>query len=545
MNQRLARTGIVCPAILGLMLATCTSRETGTPAATSSAPLAAPDGRPLRAVTLPDVSKMAMSAQTQIREAYSSVMRVTEQRGTSPVEMGRAFGDMGKLLMAAQYNDSAEVCFLNAQTLDPTDFRWPYYLAHLYRTEGDLPKARPLFERALQLKPDDVDALIWLGNLYLSAGEPDAARVQYEKALAREPKSTSARFGLGRAALAKNDARTAVTYLEDVLKMDPTAAGAHYPLSLAYRAIGNEAKAREHLAQRREREILPADPLMVELETLVQSPQTYETLGIRALERKDWTAARAAFRKGLELAPSDPALTFRLGTVESMMGHEREAEALFEEVVRASPEYFPAQYSLGVVLQSKGAHGAAVEHFSAAIAQRPDYHEAHLRLAVSLRHLGRTEDALSHYKQVMTASPSIVEAPLGYAMTLAQLRRYVEARDTLVVATRDHPQDPMLGHALARLLATAPDDRVRDGTRALTIVQDLLQRGRTIDLGATMAMALAELGRFDQATTLQQDLIAAARRAGLAEVADRLTINLARYQRNEPCRTPWSAEEMP
>src|SRR4029079_12070075 len=106
----------------------------------------------------------------------------------------------------------------------------------------------------------------------------------------------SARYGLGRAALARNDYGRAVTNLEDVLKMDPKATSAHYPLSLAYQGWVDSKKGKEHLRLRRDHQILPADPLMVELESLVQSPQTYETLGIRALDGEDWQTAETQFR---------------------------------------------------------------------------------------------------------------------------------------------------------------------------------------------------------------------------------------------------------
>jgi tetratricopeptide (TPR) repeat protein len=504
-----------------------------------------PDGRALRAITLPDLSQMTESARKQIRARHVALMKTVENRNTPLLDLSNAYGEMGKLLMAAQYAEPAEACFLNAQTLDPSEFRWPYYLAHLYRKQGELEKSRSLFERAIQLRPDDVSTLVWLGNVYLDQGMPDAAEPQFSKALSLDDRSLSARYGLGRAALAKNDSRRAVTYLEEVLKMDPKAASAHYPLSLAYTALGESKKAEEHLRQRREHEILPADPLMVELEELVQSPQTYETLGIRALDREDWPGAAAQFRKGLALAPESASLKFRLATAVNMMGDASGAEALFEDVAQASPDYFPAQYSLGVILQSKGRHAEAVDRFSAAIRERADYAEAHLRLAVSLRHLGRPTDALTHYQQVMTANPQNIEAQFGYAMTLVQLGRYQQARDQLAEAIKAHPDQAMFIHGLARLLVAAPDDRVRDGQRAMTLVQALLKQGRTLELGETMAMTLAELGQYDQAALVQRDLLKAAQGAGLKDAVQRLSANLRLYERREPCRTPWTDGEMP
>jgi hypothetical protein len=41
---------------------------------------------------------------------------------------------------------------------------------------------------------------------------------------------------------------------------------------------------------------------------------------------------------------------------------------------------------------------------------------------------------------------------------------------------KEHPEQPVFAHALARLLAAAPDDRVRDGRRALELAEELLWR---------------------------------------------------------------------
>ena len=107
------------------------------------------------------------------------------------------------------------------------------------------------------------------------------------------------------------------------------------------------------------------------------------------------------------------------------------------------------------------------------------------------------------------------------------------------------PDQSLFAHGLARVLATAPDDRVRDGQRAMALVQDVLKQGRTLDLGATVAMAYAELGQYAQAAAIQRDLMSAAEKAGLRDLLPRLAANLALYERREPCRTPWTADEIP
>jgi hypothetical protein len=99
--------------------------------------------------------------------------------------------------------------------------------------------------------------------------------------------------------------------------------------------------------------------------------------------------------------------------------------------------------------------------------------------------------------------------------------------------------------ALARLLAASPDERARDGSRALQIAQQMFDAGeKSTSLGETIAMALAEQGNFAQAIGIQRDIIAAAQRAGLTATVQRMTANLALYERRQPCRTPWIEDDL-
>ena len=88
---------------------------------------------------------------------------------------------------------------------------------------------------------------------------------------------------------------------------------------------------------------------------------------------------------------------------------------------------------------------------------------------------------------------------MGQALALVQFRRYQDARDRLSGGRECLPAERAFAHALARLLAAAPDDRVRNGQRALTLVQDMLRNQQpTPDVGETMAMALAEVGQYSR-----------------------------------------------
>jgi tetratricopeptide (TPR) repeat protein len=238
-------------------------------------------------------------------------------------------------------------------------------------------------------------------------------------------------------------------------------------------------------------------------------------------------------------------LRHRLGTALYELGDAAGAVEQFREVIRTSPEFAKAHFSLGVVLEAEGRHQEAIESFSNAVTHDAGYIQARLQLARVLARNGSPAKAAVEYQRVLERDPALAEAVFGYDMTLVRLRRYREARDRLADAMTTYPDDKMFGYALARLLAAAPDAEVRDGARAKALVDNLIKTERSIDVGATAAMALAELGDYAQAAAVQRDVIAAARSAGLHGVVRHLTVNLQLYERRQPCRIPFTDDELP
>jgi tetratricopeptide (TPR) repeat protein len=506
-------------------------------------------GRNLLPVSLPELTRVDASVQEQIRQRYASLTgRIASSRASDP-DLATAYGELGMVLQAAEYFDAAEPCYRNAQTLTPTELRWPYYLGHLYKRRGDTKASAAAFERALKLRPDDLSTLIWLGRLYLDEGRTDAAEPLFVRAAAIAPRSVAVLAGLGRVSLDGRHYAEAARHFEEALIVDPEADSLHAPLAAAYRGLGEADKAASHLRQWKNRDLPVPDPLQQELDLVLESGLSYELRGVRALEGRDWRSAAEFFRKGLELTPDNTplrrSLRHKLGTALYMAGDLPGATKQFRQVIEASPatgideSSAKAHYSLGVLLASSGHSNEAIEHFTRALDYQPTYVEAQLVLADTLRHVGRPQSALAHYQEAVAVNPRSGPAQMGYALALVDLHRYQDARAWLTEAVHRHPDQTDLAHALARLLAAAPDDRVRDGRRAMEIVLELLKNQKGTDLGETMAMAFAELGDYDRAAGVQRGVIVAARSAGLAESVRRMEENLRLYERHRPCRTLW------
>ena len=213
------------------------------------------------------------------------------------------------------------------------------------------------------------------------------------------------------------------------------------------------------------------------------------------------------------------------GNAAAREGRLTEAEAAYRQAVAADAANPRAHQSLGTVLVRRGNPQAALEHFGAAVALEPENARAHSDLGVLLGELGQNDRALEHQGL----------AWLREATVLMGLGRFAAAKGVLEARLGVAPADERAAQSLARLLAGAPDPSLRDGPRAFAIAGALLEADNTAPKAETAAMALAEVGRFEEAIDIQRTLVQEARRLERGGEERRLARNLERYERGEAC----------
>jgi hypothetical protein len=71
------------------------------------------------------------------------------------------------------------------------------------------------------------------------------------------------------------------------------------------------------------------------------------------------------------------------------------------------------------------------------------------------------------------------------------------------------------------------------------LARSLVKGRATVEARETMAMALAELGEFEEALRWQREALAAADSGGHHDLAARMSDNLRLYEARRPCRTAW------
>lgn len=401
--------------------------------------------------TLPDLTELSALVQEQINDRHALVIQRTASRLTAPRQLGDAYGDLGLVLMATGYYEAAVTAYLRAQALAPAAVRWPYYLGHLYGITGRPADATVHLERALELQPNRLATVVALGENQLDQSQVAEAEGLFAHALELAPTSGAALAGAGRVAAAQNNHPRAIEFLEQALSHEPTASSLHYPLAMSYRALGDVKNARTHLSQRGHVRATPPDPLLDASDGVLRSTMAFEIRGMQAMEARRPTEAAAIFREGLALAPNDPYLRHRLGTVLMMSGDTAAAVEQLHAVLEISPDFARAHFGLGVIESVAGQPQEAIAHFAAAVEHQPNYLEGHLGLAEALRATGRLSEAAASYERVIAIDPSFAEGWVARAVTLLQLERHKDAREWLREALLVHPGHPDLTDLRRRL----------------------------------------------------------------------------------------------
>ena len=202
------------------------------------------------------------------------------------------------------------------------------------------------------------------------------------------------------------------------------------------------------------------------------------------------------------------------------------AYALWERGVAMSPNSAIAHTNYADALVGRLRYEEAAEHYAWALELNPAD-------AVALHHLadlhvrfGRVERAVPLYIASLEIDPSRHRACLSLAKLFMGRGYDQQALAILKDGARRRRDAADLIHYLADILATHPDQTIRDGEEAVELALHLLRlRGRDHALSLlTLASALAEDGRFEEAVERARH----ARDIAAGQGADRLVEELER-----------------
>lgn len=454
-----------------------------------------PPGREgLHTVPLPRLDELEAAVSDQIREQRRAFEALSAAGRVSGGKLASGYGDLGRLFHAYEFFDSAEMSYLNATRLAPGDVTWVHLLGYLYQQTGRLEDAASRFEQAIRLQPEDRAATVRLAQVYLGLNRLREARELFDSVATIFP--TLARNGLGEIALRERRYEEAVGHFRAVLERAPQASSIHYSLAMAYRGLGRLDEARSHLKQRGNGGINVGDPIADGLQSLVRGERGLVARGRRAYEAGQYKEAAAAFAQAIKSAPGSVTARVNLGLTHMQLGNTVEAVALLSKAFELAPD-------------------------------DPDAARELLRALLRLR---RVDDAIGVLSKSRSINRDDEETVVSLAILLAEQSRFAEAVAVLDEDHRRFPGRTTTATTLARLLASSPDRSLRDGARALAVAEGVYAAEPTPVHGETVALALAELSRCDEALAWMKRAIAGAEKTNDAAETARLKSEVPKYE---------------
>jgi tetratricopeptide (TPR) repeat protein len=370
--------------------------------------------------------------------------------------------------------------------------------------------------RALRLLPFAAE-LVEVGLVDEANEFADAQQAE----LQRDPGFPQLLYRLGRESLQRHHVETALQRLHQALELEPGKADGFYNLAIAKAAQGDEDAAVD-LYQR-----------AIGLDA--SHAKAINNLGNVYVARGVLDRAELLFRRAIEVNPQLAEIHFNLGLVYQAQNKPSEAARRFREAIRIDSGHAPAHNNLGIILAHDNNLSGATMHYRQAVQFDPDYATAHNNLANALALQGELANAVQHYRRAIASDSQLVDAQENLGRVLLAMNDPRAGIEALTAAARLRPDRSATTSFLAWLLATYPDDAIREPQQALTWARRAVETTKREDPRAldALAAALASAGQFAEAVRVADEAIRLLEQTGRADHAEPIRRRRERYLRDQ------------
>ncbi len=414
------------------------------------------------------------------------------------------WGKLGMTLLIHDYIEPSVPCFEKANSLDPEHFRWPYFCA-IALDELNSDDALIWYEKAKQLDSSYPPLNIKLGNRYLLSGRLKEAKACYQGVLYSNSRVPHAYLGLAKVAMEQSDLDAAESQISKAVQMAPGYREAQALLADIYRRKGEKEKAElvfNKMVKLPERLDLK-DPVYYEMVNEAVSSFWCQVRGNNFLNQGNLNKAEEEFKKALEAKPNEASHT-----------------------------------SLGYVYQRQKRYEAAMDHYKEALDINPVHFAAINNLAVIYFELGDIEKAKMTIMKSLEIDSKSTDAYLNIGTFSKRQGQRADAINYFKKGMEIAPNDRRFAYQLARIYASAPESKIRNGKEALRlavlICEDNEQETATcLDL---LAMGFAENKEYDKARQLAERAHSLAIKNRDKQMAQEIEPRIDLYKSQKPYR---------
>lgn len=355
--------------------------------------------------------------------------------------------------------------------------------------DDDPEKQLRYFDAAVELAPRDADVRRARGLHLLMQDEYERAREDLEAAIAEEPEDAALQEALGMACMMSEQLDDARKAFDKAIELAPDAPGPLLQRARVWAVQGNRDKA------------------------------------------------LADIDRAVDLAPRDQAARLLRARILQQGGESDRALADVESVLEQDAELPAALELKGLIAAERQDYPEAIRAFRKLAAKNPDDPVVLSQLGMLYLAAKQPREAIRRFTKALEADGDAFSALRGRSDAEISIGDHVAAIADLEKAHLLKPDDTGILNNLAWVLATSPNDSIRDAARAISLAEKACEatEWKEAHIISTLAAGHAEKGDFDTAQKFSRQAVEADAAAG-GEVEEQLKNELASYEAGKPWR---------
>lgn len=396
---------------------------------------------------------------------------------------------------------------------------------------GNRERAKESAEKALELLGDDrlqmAKAHIVLASL--EEGDTEKQEEHYAKAIEFAPRDVEIRRTRGLHFLIEDKFDRAREDLLVAIEEKPSDASLHEALGMACMMSDRKEEARK------------AFDRAIELEPDSSSP-LLQRARLLAVDEK-YPEALADIDRALEMEPGNPATLVLRARIRQQAGESDKALDDVQAVLSDDPDNTIALELRGLIAAERDDYATAIRDFRRLVARNGD--DAVLVSQLGMLYLAAKQprEAIRRFTRALEIDDEHFASRRGRSDAAISIGDHRAAIDDLEKAHALKPDDTGVLNNLAWLLATSPDDGIRNGKRAIELAQKACEitDWKQAHIISTLAAGHAEAGDFERAREFSRKAVETSDDAD--DVRKQLESELASYEAEKPWRERQQMEE--
>ncbi|MDY7038263.1 MAG: tetratricopeptide repeat protein, partial [Thermodesulfobacteriota bacterium] len=271
-----------------------------------------------------------------------------------------------------------------------------------------------------------------------------------------------------------------------------------------------------------------------------QHAVAYCNRGVAWFYKGDYDRAISDYDRALAINPHYTGAYCNRGVLWTNKGDYDRAISDYEKALDMDTSYAPAYCGRGLAWFHKGDYNRAIADYNRTIDIDPHHTMAYCNRGALWASKGDYDRAIADCTRALDLNPYSAMAHCNRGVAWYHKGEYFRAIADYLRAIDIDPYHTEAYSHLAWTLAICPDDRYRNGNKAMEMAQKAVELNPKVDFLATLAAACAEAGKFEEAITTQKRVITLLNKECKNALLDEHMERLKAYKARKPLREKYA-----